>query len=352
MHYTVLYTLNNPLKKNKVWLDGSLKCDGNKQFVLIDVNGNIILRELYDTIIHVGDELILGSYLIQVEHESQDKTRRAKKYLIEYHLQSDTQNQKLPGMAEFDGKSMVVFKTAEGKQLCRKICPGLQSGEQLECGRYVFIILGEYDGDVEKRPDDQRLRKTLVSKSASIMASAGASARTIDVQSIDAEKSAAGSLYAPEKKTLNCIYTEDKQKKQKKWIDGVITFKEAGFIEIANEETGECVGKRKIDSSVLSDGYEFDVGRWRVQIVNPVLNACTPNHAMASKRKPMLSVKELQEKKQKLLNKTSKHIDENEFTKASYANIKNKKENDDNELPIQQLTKTKKDDSLFDIFDD
>lgn len=89
--------------------------------------------------------------------------------------------------------------------------------------------------------------------------------------------------------------------------------------------------------------------------MNPVVTNCTSNQALTSttKRKPMLSVKEFQEKKQKLLHKTSSsHADENEFTKASYANnIKNENNDDDNESPIQQLTKTKKD-SLFDIFDD
>lgn len=374
-----LYSTDSPGKRNKTWHD-CMVVYAEGCLVLKDENGAVLLRQHtpYTTI--AGKlEFSLGRFTIQLDQPisvedaidsatlniSQGMTvikkRGPSKFAIKYRS-STHNNHNYYGIAEYDGKSLVVFKDSNMRMFHRKICPGISQGEQLTSGPYIIEVVNELPDDNDSKRNIYT-RKTLVSKAAS--AAARDPSTTNDENNVtndptNVENSNNNNNNGNDQNTLTvfkCIFTEDKHKKnQKKWIDGVLKLDSQGLAVIEDEDTNEVVLKRHFKrADLLKEGYEFDGGKYRFQITETPHDGKMPRQLDASRgissqitRKRLLTVSEIRSRKDDLLS-SHPHNNVNHDTDAD----------DADEIhsffgshPIKNEFKKAKSDSMFDMFDD
>lgn len=335
--FVVLYS-EQKTKKNKIWHDGTLNiADG--YVILKSMDGRVLHRELRSfESISVDTELDLGHNLLvqvmQLQETSNAKTKEKNfRYRIAYRKQSEQLERE--GVADYDGKSMVIFKDGNGKQLARKICPDISEGETICAGDYVITVLEA----VQREPKPEIYsRKALVCKSAS-----AAAATTTQPDSKPTTQHP--TLTTAPGREIKCIYTEDKQKKQKKWIDGVIKLTGNSAV-IEDNDTKVTLYKRQFANiDALLDGYEFEGGKYRFQITEPTIIS-PPQEPIPTNRKRLLTASEVRFRKESASTATSSQA-------ARYSENEDDN-NNSNEHAFHKASSFKKaaNSSLFDMFDD
>lgn len=341
-----LYSTDQPTKKNKTWHDASLEyTDGC--LVMRGAEGDEVLirQHISPSALKGKVEFNISRFTIQLEEplqlESTEPSRRQVKQKSRFAIRYKSSNAPTvfkDGFAEYDGKSLVVFKDSNSRMFHKKICPEVSEGEIFESGPYWIEICEEQQSNIEKGIYS---RKTLVSKSASHAAQPShEQPPSIELDHNEQLKT---------ETILKCIFTEDKQKKQqKRWIDAVMKLDEQGLAVIESEE-GETILKRHFTNiKVLREGFEFDGGKYRFQITESSLteapsSVSNNNKIQPINRKRLLTVSELRSRKNDLISRQDEDDEE-----VEHQILNNYRPSDS----LNSGFKKVKTDSMFDIFDD
>ena len=185
-----------------------------------------------------------------------------------------------------------VFFDEAGKQMHVKKGFGvIGAGQVFQTARFLIEVGGAAEGKLVKVEETKPPYLAITRRKPAISKSAIAGGMTMSATDF-VKPSADENGKKPTVQDIPCIYTEDKQKKQKRWIDGVIKYDRAsGAARFEDADSGTVILRRSIDADLLVDGYEFDSGRYRFQVTTPVIvNIEKPANVV--KRPRLMSVKE------------------------------------------------------------